>query len=314
MSNFLNYSFMKKFFYFVAVVIVVVIAIVCNKVNNGFSIAGIGDGKSLMELNKQDTTKVSAVAFAEENYNTTDGNLAQITTIASYEHMNNGIYVGADGIFTVSSQFGVCCPTNDVRLGLDFGTYRLEAKVGNFTRNTVKTGNFDPQFQNDLILLGEPASVSNAIQLSYLSKNTKVFAGYQGSSKFYSFEGGNYYLGAEQTVKNVSVSGGLNLSEQNTGYAAAKVKAGNNVFTATANNIGAANKSFVLAYNHNNINVGKGVKMNLGASLWNQAEKTGLRMVAGFNKGRVNLFAQAGGQWLSEGFKPMIGLGTSYKL
>jgi hypothetical protein len=305
---------MKKFFVFVAVVIVVIVAIVCNNQGNGFSIAGIGEGKSLMELNKQDTTKVNVVSFAEENYTTTDGNLAQVTTIANYEHMKNGIYYGADGIFTVSSQFGICCPTNDVKIGLDFGTYKLEAKVGNFTRNTVKTASFDAQFQNDLILLGEPASVSNAVQISYLSKNTKVFAGYQGGSKFYSFEGGNWYASAEQNIKNVALSGGINFTQTTTGYAAAKWKTGNNTFTATANNIGSENKSFVLSYVRNSINVGKDVNMSLGTAWWSQSQKQGFRMVAGFNKGKANLFAEAGGSLISKVFTPMFGVGLGYKL
>jgi hypothetical protein len=304
----------KKLFIFVAVVIVLVVCIVCNNQGGNFSIAGIGDGKSLQEINEQekaqkDVTTANVVSFAEDDLST-EGNMAQVTSIAAFEHMRNGWFVGADGIFTVSSQFGICCPTNDIRLGYDFGTCRLEAKMGNFTRNSVKTAGFNPQFQNDLILLGEPASVSNAMQLSYISKNTKLYFGHQGGEKCYSLEGGNYYFGAEQTVKNLSVSGGLNLAEQTTGYAAARVKAGNNVFTATANNIGADNKSFVLSYNHNNINVGKGMNLNLGTAIWNQYNNFGWKLSAGLCKGKTNLFAH-----LTAKSKTLVpGLGVNYKL
>jgi hypothetical protein len=302
---------MKKLFIFVAVVIVVIVAIVCNNQNMGFKTAGIGDGLSLKEMN--DTTKSSVVAVAETNVSD-EGNLFQALAIAGWEHQyNNGLYVGADMIGTVSTQFGVCAPTCDFRAGAHFNAFTLELKAGNFTRNGVKTSGFDPQFQNDLLIMGEGVSVSNAMQLSLMSKNTKLMFGHQGGSKFYKFDG-NYYISAEQTIKNFSVSGGLNLTEQTTGYVAAKLHNGNNAFTATANCLGSESQNFVLSYNRNNINVGKGMRMNVGSALYYQAEKQGLRMVAGLNKGRVNLFAQAGGYLLKNAFTPVWGLGASYKL
>jgi hypothetical protein len=200
-------------------------------------------------------------------------------------------------------------------LGYNFNNFKLECKGGNFTRNNVKTAGFDPQFQNDLLIFGEGVSVNNAMQLALISKNTKIMFGHQGGDKFYSFNGGNYYISAEQNIKNlVALSGGVNFTEKTSGYAAAKLTCKNNVVTATANNIGTENKSFVLSYNRTNIKVGKSMKMNLGTALWSQTDKQGLRMVAGLNKGRFNLFAQAGGYLMNGIVKPTWGLGASCNL
>lgn len=295
---------------FVLVVLVIVVCILFNQKNGFMNTAG--GGLSLKNMN--DTTKTSVVTFAEAHV-TNEGNMFQGLAIANFEHqMSNGMYVGADMIGTVSTQFGICAPTCDFRLGANFNTFKIEAKMGNFTRNNVKTAGFDPQFQNDLLLLGEGVSVSNAMQVALMTKNTKVLFGHQGGDKFYTLNGGNYYTTIEQNIGKLSLGGGANFSEKVTGYAAAKLNSGNNTFTVTANNIGAQNKNYVLSYNRSNIKIGKNVNMSLGTALWNQTERTGLRMVAGFGKGGMKLFAQAGGYWLSEGFKPVFGLGASYKL
>ena len=303
----------KNLIYFVVAIVVVIISIVMNKQDGNVKTAG--GGISLKEANAQqkDTTVTNVVSFLELN-STTDENLAQVLSIGSWEHQHGLYYVGGDAVATVSTQFGICCPTYDARIGINLNNNKFEVKVGNFTRNGVKTAGFDPQFMNFCTLAGESASVSNAVQLSYTGKNTKLYIGHQGGDKFYTLNGGNYYVGAEQTIKKVALSGGVNFTEQTTGYAAVKWTTGKNVFTATANNISSENQNFILSYNHNNINVGKGIKMNVGGALWNQPEKSGIQMVTGFNKGRVNLFAQAGGYLLSTAFTPVFGLGMNYKL
>jgi len=300
----------------VAIVAVVALVVVSNLDSDNTSNKAGGLSLNLQEANAQkDTTITNIVSFAEVNQTSEEG-LFQILSVGSWEHQHNGYYVGADFIATVSTQFGVVCPTYDARLGINMGNGKLEVKAGNFTRNGVKTAGFDPQFINFCTLAGEAAPVSKAVQLSYIGKSTKVMVGHQGGDKFYSFKDGNYYLCMEQAIKNVALSGGVNFTEQTTGYAAMKWTAGNDVFTATANNICAEGQNFVISYNHANINVGKGMKMNVGCALWNQTqtEKSGIQMVAGLNKGRVNLFAQAGGYLLSPTFTPVWGLGLNYKL
>lgn len=305
----------KRLISFVTVVLVVVVCVLFNQKNGFMNIAGVGGGKSLKEINaQQDTTKTSVIAFAEAGTDTEGNNLFQGLAIANFEHqMSNGMYVGADMIGTVSTQFGICAPTCDFRLGANFNTFKIEAKMGNFTRNNVKTAGFDPQFQNDLLLLGEGVSVNNAMQVALMTKNTKILVGHQGGNKFYSLNGGNYYTTVEQTIKNFSVGGGVNFTEKMTGYAAAKLNSGNNSFTLTANNLGAESQNFVFSYNRSNIGLGKGMKMNIGTALC-KSDNFGFRMAAGLGKGGMKIFALAGGSWLPEGFKPLIGLGTSCKL
>jgi hypothetical protein len=300
----------KQVLYFVAAVVVIIVCVVLNGRQFGFNTAG--GGLSLKEAN--DTTKSSVVVLAEANTNTEE-NMAQALAIGNWEHQyHNGLYLGADFIGTVSTQFGVCAPTCDFRAGVMFDKFNVELKAGNFTRNSVKTLGFDPQFQNNLLLMGEGVSVSNAVQLAVMSKSGKIMVGHQGGNKFYSFNGGNWYVSAEQNIKNISLSGGVNFTEKTSGYAAAKLTTGNNVFTATFNNLGTENHNYVLSYVYNNINLGKGVKMNVGSAFCSQPEKKGLQLVAGFSKGRTSLFAQAGGRWLSTGFNSMVGLGLSQKL
>jgi len=299
----------KKFFYFVIAVLVVIGCIVLNHKNGGMTAGG---GISLKEAN--DTTKASVVVIADANVSD-EGYLAQTTAIANWEHLyNNGFYLGADMIGTVSTQFGVCAPTCDFRAGADFNTFRLEFKAGNFIRNNVKTIGFDPQFQNDLILFGESASVNNAMQLAFIGKTTKVMVGHQGGDKFYSLKDGNYYVSAEQRIKNFSLSGGVNFTEKTTGYVAAKLTAKNNVVTATFNNIGAENHNYVLSYVRNNIDLGKGIMLNLGTAFCSQPEKQCLRLVTGFSKGKTNLFAQVGSSFCQGTVSPLFGLGISQKL
>ncbi|MEE6207331.1 MAG: hypothetical protein VZR95_04680 [Alphaproteobacteria bacterium] len=223
-------------------------------------------------------------------------------------------YTGADLVGTASSQFGVMAPTIDFRCGYDFNTFKIEGKVGNFTRNNVKTAGFDPQFMNDCILFGEAAPVSKAMQLSLMYNSTNVFVGHQGGTDFYKFNDGNYYAGIEQKISNVAVSGGMDFAETTTGYAAAKWSHSNNVVALTCNKLGSENQNFVLSYVHNNIPVCKNVKMSVGTALLSQTEKKGLHIVTGFNTGKLNLFAEAGGTLFNSVLTPKFGLGASYKM
>lgn len=283
----------QNVFKFVVAIVLVAIAVVVNNIETNSEVQTAGGGLSLKQAN--DTTKTNVVAFAQGNA-TTDGEyLGQITVITNWEHQyGNGIFVGADLIGTASTQFGVMAPTVDARCGLDFNTCRLELKAGNFTRNSVTTVGFGPQFGNNCILWGEPAAVSNAVQMSLIAKNTKVYFGHQGGEKFYSFCDGNYYVGAEQKIKNISLSGGVNFTEKMTGYAAAKWSAKNNTVTFTANKLGSEDQNFVASYVRSNIPLGKGVRMSVGGTYWHQPEKFGWLVVTGLSKGKFTLFTEAG--------------------
>jgi hypothetical protein len=303
----------KSVLKFVVAIIVIALVVVVNTIQreSDFSIAGGPRVKSLKELN--DTTKTSVIAFAQGNI-TTEESLYQVMTIGNWEHQySNGLYYGADLVGTVSSQFGIMCPTYDVRAGWIFNSFRLEAKVGNFTRNGVTTSGFDPQYSNFCVLLGESAPVSNAVQLAFISNKTKLYAGHQAGTSFYAFNG-NYYAGVEQKISNVTVSGGMDFAENTTGYAAVKWSANNNTITVTGNKLGAEAQNFVLSYVRSNIPVFKGIKMNVGSAFWTQPEKKGLQLVTGFNKGKVTLFAQAGGYMQSKIFTPVGGFGVNYNL
>jgi hypothetical protein len=308
----------KSILMFVAVIIVVVIAVVTNNLEkNGFSLAGGPTGKSLKELNdsaKANRARTNVIAFAQANTTTEDGNLFQVMTIGNWENqLGNGMYVGADVVGTISSQFGIMCPTYDCRFGFDCGAWRAEYKVGNFTRNSVTTGGFDPQFSNFCVLAGESAPVANAMQLTFICNGTKLYAGHQAGSKFYNLDG-NYYLGCEQKIGNVSLSGGADLAHTVTGYADVKWSWHDNTITVTGNNLGAETQNFVLSYVHSNIPVFKGVKMNVGSAFWMQPEKKGLQLVTGLNKGKFTLFAQTGGYVESKIFTPIGGLGFNYNM
>ena len=298
----------NKIFYFAAIVVVVVLVMLCNNKTSNFMTAG-GGGISLKELN--DTTKTNVAVFGEANVS--DENIFHVNGIVNWEHQYNNFYVGSDFIGTVSSKFGIMCPTLDARCGYDFNKYRLEAKIGNFNRNGVTTVGFDPQFSTFCILAGEGASVSNAVQLSLSSKNTKVLVGHQGGSSFYTFDG-NYYAGIEQKIGNFAFSGGVNLAEQTTGYAAAKWANKNNVCTLTCNKLGSKDHNFILSYFYNNISLGKGFVMNVGTALFGNSEQQGGRLVAAVSKDKMKLFAEVGGCLLQDVFKPMAGMGVSYKL
>ena len=113
--------------------------------------------------------------------------LAQIMLVSGWTKQQNGLYVGYNMVGTVSTQFGVACPVLAFKAGADFDSFKLEAKVGQFGRNTITTTGFDAQFGNDCVLLGESATASKAAQLSYISKNTVLSVGHQGGESVYKF-------------------------------------------------------------------------------------------------------------------------------
>lgn len=300
--------------YFVAGLVLVAIYVVLSNLESGNFFTA---GNNLWDLRKanSDTTTTSVVAFVEANQ-TTDQNLEQVTTIMNWEKQcRNGLFFGADLIGCVSTEFGVVCPTYDVKFGANFANSgRLECKVGNFTRNSVKTSGFDPQFMNFTTISGDPASVSNAVQLSYALNGTKVMFGHQAGSKFYQLNDGNYYVGAEQKIKNFSISGGADFAEKTTGYAAAQVRCGKSILNVNCNKLGSENENYIFSYNYNGINLGKGFAMNVGSALYLQTAKSGLHVVTGICKGSYKLFAEAGGYKIGQTIKPLVGLGLNYKL
>jgi len=300
----------KSILSFVAIVIVIAVTVVVNKVNDSYQTAG--GGLSLKQVN--DTTKTNVVAFAQANYSSEEGDLFQVMTIGNWEHQyGNGTFIGADLVGTVSTQFGIMCPTYDIKAGVNFNAFELEAKVGNFTRNSVTTSGFDPQFGNFCVLAGESAPVSNAMQIALISGGTKIYVGHQTGSQFYKLDG-NYYLGGEQKIGNITLSGGADFVHTIIGYADVKWMCQNNTFTLTCNKIGSDSQNFVLSYVRSGMPLFKGVRMNIGTALWKQSEKTGMQLVAGLQTGRVTLFAQTGGHVLSKTFTPSVGLGCTYNL
>lgn len=312
MSNNLILKIMKRsIISFVTILVVVFVAVLLSDNGGNLFMAGNG-GWNLKQMN--DTSKANVTMFAEINQ-TSEQNLEQGTVIMNYEHCyRQGFFVGADFIGCVSTEFGVVCPTYDMRAGLDFANGgRLELKCGNFTRNSVKTAGFDPQFSNFCTLAGDPASVNKAVQLSYTNGGTKVLVGHQNGSDFYKFNG-NYYAGFEQKIKNVSFSGGADFSNTVTGYAAAQVRCGKSILNVNCNKLGSENENYIFSYNYNGINLGKGFAMNVGSALYLQTAKSGLHVVTGICKGSYKLFAEAGGYKIGQTVKPLVGMGLNVKL
>lgn len=290
---------------------IIVVAIAVLTVNNSRNNMTAGGGLSLKEM--VDTTKSNMTVIAEGNV-TNEQQLGQLTGIASWEHQYaNGTYVGFDLVGCVSTEYQVACPTNAFRAGMNFEWGKVEVKCGTFARNTIKTAGFDPQFSNFTINCGENATAANATQISLTTGSTSIYAGHKGSS-FYKLNDGNYYVGGSQKIGNLTFGGGVDFAEKTSGQATAKWQSKNNSFTLTANNIGLESKNYILSYNRNNINVGKGLALNVASALYKNSVKTGLHVVGGLHKGNATLFAQLGGYVSENVFKPVIGFGTSIKL
>jgi len=296
----------KNVIRFVMVIIVVAIAVLTVN-NSEKSYRTAGGGISLKEM--ADTVKSNVTVIADIAA-TTEQQLGQLCGIANYEHNHGWYYIGADLVGCVSTEYNVACPTCDVRLGANFNFGRVEIKCGTFARNSVKTTGFDPQFSNFTINSGESHTASNATQIAFIANATKLYVGHKGSS-FYKFNDGNYYVGAEQKIGNLSVAGCMDFAEAKSGYAAAKWQTKNSSLTLTANNIGLESKNYIFSYNRSNIAVSKKVGLNIASALfWNQT-KSGVHTSLGFHKGSNNLFAQLG---YTFGGSPLFGLGYSRKL
>ncbi len=289
---------------------IIVVAVAVLTVNNRTNMTA-GGGLSLKSM--VDTTKASVTVIADGNV-TNEQQLGQVAGIATWEHQYaNGLYAGFDIVGCVSTEYNVACPTNDFRLGANFEWGKVEVKCGTFARNTIKTSGFDPQFSNFTINSGENFTAASATQVTLTAGGTKIYAGHKGSS-FYKFNTGNYYVGGEQKIGNLTFGGCVDFAETKSGYAAAKWQSKNNSFTLTANNIGLESKNYILSYNRNNINVGKGFGLNMSSALYMNSVKTGLHIVGGLHKGNATLFAQLGGYISENVFTPIFGLGTSVKL
>lgn len=262
---------------------------------------------------KEDTVQSSVAVVAEGNVTSEQQRLAQLTGIASFERHFGRYYAGTDLIGCASTEFGVVCPTCDFRVGADFKSFRLEGKVGSFTRCGVKTTGFDPQFTNFTIVVGEGFSVSDAAQLSLITDDTKVYIGHKGSS-FYKFGDGYYFAGAEHKFGRLSLGAGMDFAEEKSGCAALKWSGQADSWTATASKIGLDSRCIILSYTRDGIIVRKGVDVGVSAAIWHQSEKTGLHVVTGVKKGSTKLFAQLGGYRSSQILKPTVGLGVSYAM
>jgi len=290
---------------------IIVVAIAVLTVNNSRNNMTAGGGWNLKSM--VDTTKSNVTVIAEGNV-TNEQQLGQVTGIAGWEHQYaNGLYVAFNVVGCVSTEYQVACPTNVGTFGANFGWGKVEVKCGTFARNTIKTAGFDPQFSNFTINCGENATAANATQVTLTAGGTSIYTGHKGDS-FYKFNTGNYYVGGSQKIGNFIFGGGVDFAETKSGYAAAKWQSKNNSFTLTANNIGLESKNYILSYNRNNINVGKGFGLNISSALYKNSVKTGLHVVGGLHKGSATLFAQFGGYVSENVFKPVIGLGTNVKL
>lgn len=288
---------------------IIVVAIAVLTVNNSRNNMTAGGGLSLKEM--VDTTKMNVTVIAEGNI-TSEQELAQVTGIASWEHQySNGLFTGFNVVGCVSTEYGVACPTCVATLGANLNIGRVEIKCGNFAANGIKTTGFDPQFSNYTINCGENFQSMNAIQVAFIANSTKIYAGHRGGSSFYKFNTGNYYLGGEQRIGNLAIGGGVDLTSDKSGYAAAKWQTKNNSLTATANNLGKETKNYIISYNRSNINVGKKIGLNIASALFFSSAKNGLHTSLGFHKGSNNLFAQLG---YTFGGSPLLGLGYSRKL
>lgn len=296
----------------VAVSIIAVVAILmvlAPKSDNMSSLMG-GGGVNLKDLNEKDTTEVSIGITLQANQ-TTRQNLEQGLVIGNYYKRTNGIYIGASVMGGVSTQYGVCCPTMYINTGLDFNSFQLEYKVGNFKRSTLLSGGVDPQYGNYCLDLGEGASASNAMQISFIKGQTRLGFGHQGGEDFFKFDSGNWYAFAEVPVCNwLTIGGGMNFGCDATGHAAAKASCGDNKIVLTGNQLGTETQNVVVTYNRENLSL-FGNKLMIAVSGWAKKASQGLHLNAGFTKNWGTLYAEAGTNFSGSQVTPYIGVGTS---
>lgn len=304
-SNFKNYSVVV-----LAVLVLIALFIFAPKSSNN-SFFRAGGGTSLKDLNQTDTTTTTMLVNVQTNQ-TTEQNLFQGLVIGNYYTRQSGMFLDANFVGGWSTEYGVCTPVLSLGAGLDFGRFQLEYKIGNFKRTSIGAVGIDAQYSNRCIGLGEGAGVANAMQIGAKIGQTKIAVGHQGGEEFYTFNGGNWYACVETPIcKYVSLAGGVNMAENVTGYVAAKASLNNNCLVVTGNKLGTDAQSCIVTYNRSNIAVGKNVKMNVAASVYTQATKTGAHLVAGLSKGNATLFAQAGTTFFENALTPVVGWGLN---
>ncbi len=291
----------------VAVVIVVFVALAPK--TNVKNIFTAGGGLSLKELNERgkDSTAVSVNVSLQANQ-TSMQNLEQAMIIGSLYRQHGYWYAGANFIGCASTEYGICSPVTSFNFGMKFNCFDVDYKIGNFGRNKLTTSFVDPQYGNFCINLGEGASIQNAMQLSLIAKHFTFGLGHYGGEKFYDFATGRYYAFVESNIcRYLALSGGMDINNSPSGYAAAKVTVKNNVVSVSGNKLGSENQNLIASYSRTNIAVGKKAKAAVTASGWLQGKDKGLHLVASLNKGCYTLFAQSGIKNVS----PYFGLGGS---
>ena len=301
----------KNLFYaIVAIAILVVIAVIAPKGgdNNVFT-AGDG-GLNLKELNEKSKSETSLSGSVSANA-TTEQQLFQMILIGSHTRYYDRFYLGGNMVGGLSTEFGVCTPVLYAKAGYNWDNLNLEYRMGNFKRSTIVTPMIDPQYSNYCIIMGEGAGVSNAMQLALTHKYFTFGFGHQGGSSFYRFNDGNWYAYTEVPVcKWLRFTGGADFGQSVSGFAAAKVVAGNNHITVTGNKLGTENSNVILSYARNNIAVGDGM-LSVSASAWAKRAAQGIHLVTGLTKGKATLFAEAGLKY-SNVLSPYAGLGGSF--
>lgn len=300
----------KSILAIIAIVVVVIIVVLAPKGSTSlFSTAG--GGLSLKDLNKQDTVTTSVGIILQVNQ-TTRQNLEQGLVIANYMNRKNGVFFGAGMLGGVSTEYGVCCPTMYLNMGLDFTSFQLEYRVGNFKRTGITTDGVDPQYSNFCTDLGEGASAKNAMQLSFIKRGALIGLGHQGTNSFYDFDNGFWYAFAEAPVcRNLSLAGGMNFAEITCGYVAAKMSVNDNKVTITGNQLGTEQQNVAVTYNRENIPL-KRNKLTLSVSAWAKEAEQGFHFVAGLIKGNGMFFAQIGSNLCENHVTPYCGIGTSF--
>lgn len=304
---------MKKLEVIIIAVIVVVIAliVVINPSGSTSFFSTAGGGLSLKDMNQKDTTATNVNLILQANQ-TTNQNLEQGLVVGNYYKGMNGFFVNSGVIAGVSTEYGICCQTMYIGTGLDFNTFQIEYKVGNFKRTGVMTGEIDPQYSNFCIDLGEGASASKAMQVSFIKGNTKIGFGHQGVSSFYDFSAGGWYTYLETPIcKGLTLAGGVDINQGATGYVAAKVNTKNNQVTVTGNKIGTENQNVIVTYSRKNIAV-RGKQLIMTVSAWAKQKEQGAHMVAGLIQGRGMFFAEVGSKYCENQLRPYAGVGTSF--
>lgn len=295
-----------------AVIAIVIIVLIVPKgsVSTFFTAGG---GVNLKELNQKDTTETSVCVTLQANQ-TTEANLEQALIAGSCYRYLNGFFIGGNVVAGASTQYGVCCPTMYFSTGIDFKHFQIEYRVGDFKRTSLMAPGVDPQYSNYCIDLGEGGSAGKAMQLSIVKGETRVGFGHQNGEDFYKLSKGSWYAYAESSVcRYLTLAGGVDLGNDITGYAAAKLTADHNCLVITGNKLGTENQNVIVTYNRNNIAVNGGKNtMIFSISGWAQKTAKGLHLTAGYNIKNATFFAELGSKYCADMLGAYCGVGTSW--